>query len=99
MKEMNKINVNNDMALEEHLSMLANHNHIIPSDNLLSNIQAQITRQKMAIWSKPKTIMMTIFIILVVMLNVLTIWSAYTKGPSDVSQMSNEFSVNNQLYK
>ena len=96
---MDKINVNKDMALEEHLSMLANHNHIIPSDDLLNNIQAQITWQREAMWSKPKAIMMVSIVIIVVMLNALSIWSAYTIGPSDVSKTSTEFTVNNQLYK
>ncbi len=99
MKEMNKINVLKDMELEDQFSLLANHEHIVPSNNLLNKIQAQIFWQEQALWSKPKTIVMLSIVLIVIMLNVLFIWSAYVKGPIDASQMSTEFTINNQLYK
>lgn len=99
MKEMNKINVLKDMELEDQFSLLANHEHIVPSNNLLNKIQAQISWQEQALWSNPKTIVMLSLVLIVVMLNALSIWSAYVKGPMDASQMSTEFTVNNQLYK
>lgn len=99
MKEMNKINVLKDMELEDQFSLLANHEHIVPSNNLLNKIQAQIFWQEQAMWSKPKTIVMLSIVLIVIMLNVLFIWSAYVKGPIDASQMSTEFTINNQLYK
>gem|GEM_PF-2128285 len=96
---MNKINVLKDMELEDQFSLLANHEHIVPSNNLLNKIQAQIFWQEQALWSKPKTIVMLSIVLIVIMLNVLFIWSAYVKGPIDASQMSTEFTINNQLYK
>ncbi|MEN9346452.1 MAG: hypothetical protein RLZZ60_1921 [Bacteroidota bacterium] len=99
MKEMNKINVLKDMELEGQFSLLANHEHIVPSNNLLNKIQAQISWQEQVLWSKTKTIVMLSIVLIVVMLNALSIWSAYVKGPMDASQMSTEFTVNNQLYK
>lgn len=99
MKEKNKINVLKDMELDDQFSLLANHKHIVPSNNLLNKIQAQISWQEQALWSKPKTIVMLSIVLIVVMLNVMFIWSACVKGPMDTLQMSTEFTINNQLYK